>query len=309
MSKIFTYEENGLSYIVTVYEDDNGGVFADITVNSGHMDVNAIYLGDDDVSGESAGLKGPLNMNGGGAQYEGEQVQWDSAMELSRPGLGRDGEDKDTYLAEGDSLTVELDVESIEDVDFFGIRATSTSTPEGSIKAVSGEPEEEEEEEEEEEDDAATYDKVFFVQEEGEGTIAGDPIIWENLPPEDIEAAGLEPDAEGTFANYVAVFEEVGYFDIAEMQDVRFYETTEEGHPREIEEMRLTAPEDGFEDGDALVAAYEEMIAELEETPAETSGDDDMGGLIMSLISGEEPDNAPASENPDPELEEEPALL
>ena len=39
MSKIFTYEENGLSYIVTVYEDDNGGVFADITVNSGHMDV------------------------------------------------------------------------------------------------------------------------------------------------------------------------------------------------------------------------------------------------------------------------------
>ncbi|WP_372610025.1 hypothetical protein [Aquicoccus sp.] len=316
MSKIFTYEEDGLSYTVTVYEDENGGVLADIGVDSGHMDVNAVYFGDDDFSGPSADLNGPLNMNGGGSRYEDERVQWDDAVELSRPGLGREGEDKETYLGEGDTMTLELDVESIDDIDIFGIRATSTSTEEGSIKAVSGDPEEEEEEDEdededEEDEDAATYDKVFFVESESEDgeMIAGDPIIWDQLEDEDIEAAGLDPEeAEGTFANYVAVFDEVGYFPIEEMQDVRFYETNEDGDPEEIEEMRITAPEEGFENADALVAAYEEMIEEMEESSSDMS-EDDTEGMMISLLGDESTAEEPDSEEEEPEQEEEVELL
>jgi len=157
-SSIFEYEENGLSYTVTVYEQD-GKFFANITVNQGAMDVNAIYFGDDDFSGKSASLGGPLNMNGAGASYEGETVQWDEAIKLSDPGLGRAGTDKATFVSEGETLNVPLDIASLDEITFFGIRATSTTTDAGSIKGVSGDPETPEDPEDPED---ATYDKVFF---------------------------------------------------------------------------------------------------------------------------------------------------
>jgi hypothetical protein len=131
-----TYTENGLTYQIRVYEED-GRIFAEITVLEGHMDVNAVYYGDDDFSGSSVNLGGPLNMNGAGSMLDGERVQWDGATEVSRPGLGREGTDKSSYLTEGESLTVELNVASLDDISIIGIRATSTSTPEGSIKGVS----------------------------------------------------------------------------------------------------------------------------------------------------------------------------
>ncbi|MFN3292513.1 MAG: hypothetical protein ACK414_03400 [Gemmobacter sp.] len=133
-SKIFTYQTQGLTYTVTVYERD-GQIYADINVSEGAMDVNAIYLADDVMSGASAGLKGPLNMNGAGATYEGETVQWDQAIKLSDPGLGRLGTGKETYLTQGETLTVPLSVDSLDDVDFVGIRATSTTTPKGRSRA------------------------------------------------------------------------------------------------------------------------------------------------------------------------------
>ncbi len=110
---------------------------ADITITEGFADINALYWGDDDMSGKSASLGGSLNMNGAGSTLDGEKVQWDDARMLSKPGLGPAGTDKATFLQAGDTLSVQLDATSLDDIDFFGIRATSTSTPEGSIKGVS----------------------------------------------------------------------------------------------------------------------------------------------------------------------------
>ncbi len=142
MTKTFSHEEGGLSYVVTVYEE-SGEIFAEIKTVSGSMDVNAIYIADSDFSGKSVNLNGPLNMSGSGSRFGDQSIQWDSAIALSSPGLGRGGKDKETFLTEGDVLKVKLDASSLDQVDFIGIRATSTSTEgknQGSIKAVMGEP-------------------------------------------------------------------------------------------------------------------------------------------------------------------------
>jgi hypothetical protein len=143
-TRTFTWQTEGLSYTVTVYTDENGQIMADITVNEGFADINGLYWGDDTMEGKSASLGGSLNMNGSGSTLDGETVQWDDAQMLSKPGLGPAGTEKPTFLQAGDTLTVQLDATSLDDIDFFGIRATSTSTPEGSIKGVSeAEPEDE----------------------------------------------------------------------------------------------------------------------------------------------------------------------
>ncbi|WP_417699146.1 hypothetical protein [Pseudophaeobacter sp.] len=43
-------------------------------------------------------------------------------------------------MTSGDTLTVSLDIDSLDEIDVFRIRATSTSTAAGSIKAVSEPP-------------------------------------------------------------------------------------------------------------------------------------------------------------------------
>lgn len=138
--KIFQYNLDGLSFEIRVFEDpDNAGCFlAEIKVISGFADFNAVYVADDTMSGASASIKGALNMNGAeGSSYEGEPVQWDSAQKLSDAGLGKLGADKPTYLTAGESMTIKLDgVTSLDSVEYLGIRATSTSTPAGSIKTV-----------------------------------------------------------------------------------------------------------------------------------------------------------------------------
>ena len=79
-------------------------------------------------------------MNGDGSRFEGERIQWDDALALSRPGLGREGEDKETFLQAGETLSFELPDVSLDEIDFFGIRATSVNGGD-SIKGVSGNPE------------------------------------------------------------------------------------------------------------------------------------------------------------------------
>lgn len=249
-AKTFEYQENGLSYTVTVYEKD-GSFFADITVNEGAMDVNAIYFGDDDMSGASAGLKGPLNMNGAGAEYEGETVQWDEALKLSDPGLGKAGTDKETYVTEGDTLTVSLPITSLDDLDFFGIRATSTTTESGSIKGVSGDPDTPED---------PLYDKVFFdfgVDENGESN-GGFFITAEAPESNPFNVPALPEGTEPTFENYLAYYEELGG-DPTLVQSVAFYETDDEGNLRET--FRIDAPEGGFADADAILEAYDDATA------------------------------------------------
>lgn len=282
-TKTFDYQVDGLSYTVTVYEQD-GGFFADISVIEGAMDVNAVYFGDDDFSGASKGLKGPLNMNGAGSRYEEETVQWDDAVELSRPGLGRAGEDKETFLSEGDTLTLGLSIDSLDDIDFFGIRATSTTTDEGSIKAVSGEPEvHDDPEEPEEPDDPAdpTYDKVFFAQELDEDGEPIDGFSIQSEEPEDnpFNVPFLPEGTEPTFENYLAYFEEIGG-QVNEVETAIFYQQDEDGEPQE--EFRIDAPEGGFTDADELLEAYDSALEAFEDD-SDAGGEANSANLMAAL--------------------------
>lgn len=300
--KVFEYKTDGLTYIVTVYEE-NGEFFADINVTEGAMDVNAIYFGDSDFSGQSESLNGPLNMNGGGSQYEGETVQWDDAVKLSDPGLGPDGTDKETYVSEGDTLTVPLSIGSLDEIDFFGIRATSTSTDEGSIKAVSGDPEIHEEPEEPEEPQEPTFDKVFFAYgvDSSGGPDSGYAILSEEPEDNEFNNPFLPEDTEPTFENYLTYFEEIGG-DVAQIDTIVFYSNDEEGDLQE--EFRIDAPEDGFADSDAVLDAYDAALEE--EAGDEGTPDGEMEALeLMAAISLETHDE----EEPSPQEEEDPDEL
>ena len=256
-SKIFSYEVDGLSYTVTVYEQ-NGAFFADIAVLDGAMDVNAVYFGDNDMSGKSENLDGPLNMNG--SRLDGEKVQWDDAVALSDPGLGPDGAEKETYLSSGDTLTISLDIGSLDDIDIFGVRATSTTTEEGSIKSVMGEPEEPEEPED------PTYEKVFFGEEfNDDGTPAGGTFILDEEPnPNTYSNVALPEGTEPTFANYLDYFvsDEVGG-DVTSLESIVFYEFDDSGNPQET--FRIDAPDGGFDDTDQVLQAYDDAIDESEQ--------------------------------------------
>lgn len=286
-TKVFTYEAEGLAYTVTVYKEA-GAFYADITVGEGAMDVNAIYFGDEDFSGSSESLKGPLNMNG--ASLDGEKVQWDAATELSRPGLGPEGEDKETYLQTGDTMTVELDAASLDDISIFGIRATSTTTEEGSIKAVSSDPQEPEEPEE------PTYEKVFFGEDFSDTgfPLSGAYILDEEPDPNPYNNLALPEGTEATFENYLSFYlsDEVGG-DPAALESVVFYGTDPDGNPQEL--FRLDAPEGGFEDADDVLAAYDEALMDM----AETSGED-----LMSALSLEDDGSAEIGADSDPEVED-----
>ncbi|MCA0856704.1 hypothetical protein [Phaeobacter italicus] len=288
-SKVFTYQIDGLSYIVTLYEQD-GSFFSDITVVEGAMDVNAVYFGDDEFSGSSENLDGPLNMNG--TRLDGERIQWDEAVALSDPGLGPEGEDKETYLQAGDTLTLELDIDSLDEVDIFGIRATSTTNDAGSIKAVSDDPEEPEEPEDPQD---PTYEKLFFGEVFSD---AGDPlggtfILSEEPDPNPYSIPSLPEGTDPTFENYVSYYlsDAIGG-DLSSLEGVVFYQTGEDGTQEEV--FRIDAPEGGFQDPEDLFAAYEDAL-ETQDLPAGTEGE----SLIMALSIED------ASEDLAPEAEEE----
>lgn len=279
MSKIFTYQDQGLSYTVTVYEDpENPGTFlADIAVIEGAMDVNAIYFGDDDQSGDTVSLKGPLNMNG--AQIDGESVQWDEAVKLSDPGLGQEGTDKETYVSAGDTLTIQLDIDSLDDVDLFGIRATSTTTPEGSIKAASDDPVQPE--------DDPVYGKVGYGYEiDSNGVIQNGIYIREE---------DLAEGQDGTFENYLSYFDSLTAddpdYDITNVDSIVFYEITGgtdgEGNPIEIPEelFRIEAPEGGFANTDEVLDAYDSAIASSALEGEGDAGADDEAMQLMAALS------------------------
>ena len=296
--KTFSYSVEGLSYTVTVYEDpENAGQFlADITVNEGAMDVNAVYFGDDEFSGDSADLGKSLNMNG--RTLDGQEIQWDDAVKLSDPGLGPDGMDKETYVTEGDTLTISLDINSLDDIDVFGIRATSTTNDAGSIKGVS--------EEDPEDDDEPTFDKVGFgIDMADNGFIANGVYIFEDSLPE---------GEEGTFENYVNFYEsqfgDDPDYNITQVDSVIFYSVTEETQPDgsisqvPTELFRLDAPEGGWQSADDLLDAYDEAVengAFDGVSAADDGGLDLMAALDMGPSSEED---EPGEEDPSQEEEE-----
>lgn len=286
--RIFTYQTEGLSYSVTVSQGQDGKFYADITVIEGSADVNAVYWGDEDASGPSASLPGPLNMNGGGASYLGEDVQWDGALALSRPGLGKAGTGKETFLQAGDTLRVELPIDNLEDVDFFGIRATSTSTPGGSIKAVSGDPETPDDPDDPDDPCGLQFEKVFFGSgSDGEGGPLGGHYILASEPEGNpYNVAALPEGTEPNFANFVSYFEQIGG-DIGSISTVVFFGTDENGAL--VETHRIDAPEGGFADAQALIDAYDAMIATAD---AQDAGE----GLLDFFNTGSIPEEEPGLE-------------
>lgn len=253
--KVFTYEVDGLTYTVTVYEDTNGQVFADVTVLEGAMDVNAIYYGDEDFSGSSENLGGPLNMNG--SKLDGEKVQWDGATAVSDPGLGSEGEGKESFLMAGDTLTIELEEGvSLDDIDVIGIRATSTTTDEGSIKGVSDEPETPPEEED------PLYEKVFFGENIGEnGELLGGVFILSEPDPDSPVTNALPEGTDPTFENYLDYYlNDVPWTDITNVQSVVFFSNDEDGNL--VEEFRVDPPEGqtNFSSAEELLTAYDAAI-------------------------------------------------
>lgn len=140
-TKEFTYELDGLSFTITL-TDDNGVITASVNVTEGSADFNALYWGDNTAGNSDfeafGGRDKSLNMSGAeGSTYGGNNVEWDGAAKLSSAGLGRKGTDKETFVEEGETTSFVLEgVTSLDDIDYLGVRATSTSTPEGSIKTI-----------------------------------------------------------------------------------------------------------------------------------------------------------------------------
>ena len=138
---VWEFGEAGSGLHFTITFDSDSGEF---TVKSleGSFDLNALWWNDGVDDGNSPELKGKdssLNMNGTGED-------WDGVMKLSSPGLGKDGEDKQTFVSEEESWTFKLEDFGITG-DFdpasggtLGVRATSVNG-DGSIKLVDNEPE------------------------------------------------------------------------------------------------------------------------------------------------------------------------
>ena len=130
--KTFDISYSGLTLKVNAVDMGDGTTKFFIECLNGYADLNALYWGDDVNDGSSYDLgtkkDNSLNMNGTGADFDG-------GMKLSSPGLGPDGTAKSTYITAGETLSFCGNV-NWNDVDTFGIRATSTSTAEGSIKGV-----------------------------------------------------------------------------------------------------------------------------------------------------------------------------
>jgi hypothetical protein len=141
--KTFDIVYNGLVLQVDAVDNGDGTVQIVIKCITGHADINAIYWGDGDkVANEDGGLKGfdakkdaSLNMNGTGQAFDG-------GLKLSNAGLGTDGVNKPTYLTAGETMDAFTITADFDDLKTFGLRATSTSNPEGSIKGVDSSAEE-----------------------------------------------------------------------------------------------------------------------------------------------------------------------
>ncbi|MFN3547991.1 MAG: hypothetical protein ACK4U0_10920 [Mesorhizobium sp.] len=135
------YGAAGTGLHFTIVYDIDAGTF---TVNSleGKFDLNALWW--DDGENDGAGVKlsksdNALNMNGS------DSDDWDGMMKLSNAGLGKEGENKTTFVSEGESWTFNAaDFGFTGDFDpanggTLGVRATSVNGGD-SIKLVDKEP-------------------------------------------------------------------------------------------------------------------------------------------------------------------------
>jgi hypothetical protein len=135
--KNYTISYSGLELQVDAIDNGDGTTQIVIKCITGYADINALYWNDGVADNDdfSLGTKkdNSLNMNGTGEN-------WDGGVKLSSTGLGTAGTSKDTYLTAGETLNAFTINYSWDTLDTIGVRATSTSNPEGSIKGVGGDP-------------------------------------------------------------------------------------------------------------------------------------------------------------------------
>ena len=142
-AKTYTFMVGDKEVTVTLTLE-NGVVTAKIDSEI-DMDVNALFWGDDDGTGDFEGYTkkdSSLNMNGEGSLYEGEdgveKVMWDGSDKISSPGSQDVG-----YIEAGGEKPFALSMtpEEFNNLVYFGIRATSVGEDgEDSLKLV-GKPE------------------------------------------------------------------------------------------------------------------------------------------------------------------------
>jgi hypothetical protein len=130
--KTFTITYAGLELEINAIDLGGGQTTFSVTCVSGYADINALYWNDGIADGSNFDLgtkkDNSLNMNGTGED-------WDGGVKLSSTGIGPMGEAKPTYLQAGETYNVTAAVDWAT-LDTLGVRATSTSTAEGSIKGM-----------------------------------------------------------------------------------------------------------------------------------------------------------------------------
>lgn len=138
--KIFTIKYDGLELLVKATDVGGGELKIEILCVEGFANINAFYWSDGDDNAEFDGLvAGPdatLGKKDASLNMNGTDVDWDGGIKLSDSGLGKTP--PKTYLTKGESYCFTISA-SLADLDTIGIRATSTSTAEGSIKGVAQE--------------------------------------------------------------------------------------------------------------------------------------------------------------------------
>jgi VCBS repeat-containing protein len=147
----FGAEGSGLHFTIAYNEAD--GTFT-VTSLEGSFDLNALWFSDGNTTSDGYTLvksDSSLNMNGSNTIWEddgtatSEKIIWDDYAKLSSPGLGTEGEDKDSFISAGETATFSLADFGLEGFDpatygTLGVRATSVNGGD-SIKFVDQEPE------------------------------------------------------------------------------------------------------------------------------------------------------------------------
>ena len=132
----FGSDASGLRFQIEALDDGEGGTNFTVTVFTGSLNLNALYWNDgvDDNTQFDLGTKkdNSLNMNGSGED-------WDGGVKLSNTGLGQG--DGSTYLSANGNADYSFTMANLDlsQIETLGVRATSTSTAEGSIKWVADE--------------------------------------------------------------------------------------------------------------------------------------------------------------------------
>ena len=141
----FGSEAIGLQF--SIQYDQASNTFT-VHCDKGYLDLNAIWLASDSVTGTYSLTKSEssLNMNGANTVWDdgtssSSKIVWDDFIALSSTGLGSEGIAKSTFISEGETASFSGSCYGFDAFDptiftTLGVRATSTSTNGDGIKWV-----------------------------------------------------------------------------------------------------------------------------------------------------------------------------